>query len=159
MFLKIYQNSQENTCARASFLLKKRLWHRCFPVNFAKILRTPFFKTPQMAASGIFSDLYGNFSEYLKMIIFYICWYFQYPFWPLPGSPLSNFTLSSWCFKVSDYISPDACNFIKKESPTQVVSCEFCEILRTRFFYRTSPGNCSILQTFWGWCTKQFLIF
>ena len=23
-------------------LLKKRLWHRCFPVNFAKFLRTPF---------------------------------------------------------------------------------------------------------------------
>ena len=23
-------------------LLKKRLWHRCFPVNFAKCLRTPF---------------------------------------------------------------------------------------------------------------------
>ena len=23
-------------------LLRKRLWHRCFPVNFAKILRTPF---------------------------------------------------------------------------------------------------------------------
>ena len=25
----------------SSFLLKKRLWHRCFPVNFAKFLRTP----------------------------------------------------------------------------------------------------------------------
>ena len=25
-------------------LLKKRFWHRCFPVNFAKFLRTPFFK-------------------------------------------------------------------------------------------------------------------
>ena len=25
-------------------LLKKRLQHRCFPVSFAKILRTPFFK-------------------------------------------------------------------------------------------------------------------
>ena len=47
-------NSQENTCARVSFLiklqappatlLKKRLWHRCFPVNFAKFLRTPFSK-------------------------------------------------------------------------------------------------------------------
>ena len=46
------QNSQENTCARVSFLikfqapatlLKKRLWHRCFPVNFAKFLGTPFF--------------------------------------------------------------------------------------------------------------------
>ena len=24
-------------------LLKKRLWHRCFPMNFAKFLRTPFF--------------------------------------------------------------------------------------------------------------------
>ena len=53
VFLKILQNSQENTCDRVSFfnkvaglrpatLLKKRLWHRCFPVNFAKFLRTPF---------------------------------------------------------------------------------------------------------------------
>ena len=25
-------------------LLKKRLWHRCFPVNFAKFLRTPFLQ-------------------------------------------------------------------------------------------------------------------
>ena len=25
-------------------LLKKRLWHRCFPVNFAKFLRTPFYR-------------------------------------------------------------------------------------------------------------------
>ena len=23
-------------------LLKKRVWHKCFPVNFAKFLRTPF---------------------------------------------------------------------------------------------------------------------
>ena len=44
-----------NTCARVSFfnkvaglgpatLLKKRSWHRCFPVNFAKLLRTPFLQ-------------------------------------------------------------------------------------------------------------------
>ena len=25
-------------------LLKKSLWHRCFPVNFAKFLRTPFLQ-------------------------------------------------------------------------------------------------------------------
>ena len=25
-------------------LLKKRLWHRCFPVNFAKFLRIPFLQ-------------------------------------------------------------------------------------------------------------------
>ena len=27
---------------RSATLLKKRFWHRCFPVNFAKFLRTPF---------------------------------------------------------------------------------------------------------------------
>ena len=27
---------------RPAILLKKRLWHRCFTVNFAKCLRTPF---------------------------------------------------------------------------------------------------------------------
>ena len=29
---------------RPAILLKKRLWHRCFPVNFAKFLRTPFLQ-------------------------------------------------------------------------------------------------------------------
>ena len=28
---------------RPATLLKKRLWHRCFPVNFVKFLRTPFY--------------------------------------------------------------------------------------------------------------------
>ena len=55
VLLEISQNSQENTCARVSFLiklqasgirsttlLKKRLWHWCFSLNFAKFLRTLF---------------------------------------------------------------------------------------------------------------------
>ena len=29
---------------RPATLLKKRLWHRCFPVNFAKFLKTPFLR-------------------------------------------------------------------------------------------------------------------
>ena len=29
-------------CLRPATLFKKRLWHRCFPVSFAKFLRTPF---------------------------------------------------------------------------------------------------------------------
>ena len=28
---------------RPATLLKRRLWHRCFPVNFTKFQRTPFF--------------------------------------------------------------------------------------------------------------------
>ena len=45
VFLEISQNSQENTYVSvwSATLLKKRLWHRCFPVNFAKFLRTTFF--------------------------------------------------------------------------------------------------------------------
>ena len=53
MFLKILQNSQENICVGVSFLikftatlLKKRFWHRCFPVNFKKLLTTHFYRTP-----------------------------------------------------------------------------------------------------------------
>ena len=52
VLLEMSQNSQGNTCASLFFnkvadlksatLLKKRLWDRCFPVNFAKFLRTPF---------------------------------------------------------------------------------------------------------------------
>ena len=47
--LEIAQNSPENDCTRFSFIMKlqalglwKGLWHRCFPVNFAKFRRTPF---------------------------------------------------------------------------------------------------------------------
>ena len=47
VFSEISQNSQKNSCARVSslmkfFLLKMRLW--CFPVNFAKFLRTTFLQ-------------------------------------------------------------------------------------------------------------------
>ena len=42
--LQISGNAQERTCHRG--LLKKRLQHRCFPVNFEKFLRTTFlYKT------------------------------------------------------------------------------------------------------------------
>ena len=49
IFLEISQSSQENTCARVSFILKETLWHKCFPVDFAKFLRTPFpFRIEQL---------------------------------------------------------------------------------------------------------------
>ena len=41
VFLEILQNLQGSICARVSFL-KKRLWHRCFLVNFVKFLRKPY---------------------------------------------------------------------------------------------------------------------
>ena len=54
MFLEISQNWRKNTCYRVSFfiklqaqaatLLKKRLCHRCFSVNFVKFLSKSFLK-------------------------------------------------------------------------------------------------------------------
>ena len=40
---------------RPATLLKKRLWHRCFPVNFVKFLRTPFL---QNTFVGCFCHIY-----------------------------------------------------------------------------------------------------
>ena len=36
---------------RSSILSKKRLWYICFPVSFAKFLRTPFYRTLPVAGS------------------------------------------------------------------------------------------------------------
>ena len=76
IFLKISQNSQENTCTRASFfkkvaglrpatLLQKRLWYRCFPMNFEKFLRTPFF-IEHLWRLLLF--LYQQLSKYKKLM-------------------------------------------------------------------------------------------
>ena len=35
--------NNNSVCGRPATLLKKQLQYRCFPVNFAKFLRTPFF--------------------------------------------------------------------------------------------------------------------
>ena len=41
-------------------LLKKRLWYRCFPVNFAKFFKNTFFsRTPPVAA-----PVYTNWKHY-----------------------------------------------------------------------------------------------
>ena len=46
VLLEVLQNLQENTYVRDYFLLKKRLWQRCFSVNFVKFLWTLFFIEP-----------------------------------------------------------------------------------------------------------------
>ena len=41
-----------------------------------------------------------------------------------------------------------ACNFIKKAILAQVFSCEFCEISKNTFFYRTPPVSASVIVYF-----------
>ena len=40
-------------------------------------------------------------------------------------------------------LRPEACNFIKKETLAQVFSCEFYEITKNTFSYRTPPVTTS----------------
>ena len=64
VFLKIFRHSQKNTCVGVSFsglnvrnLIKKRLQHRCFPMNIAKFLKTAlFYRTHPVATSGSKND-------------------------------------------------------------------------------------------------------
>ena len=53
----------------ATALLKKRLWHRCFPLNFAKFLRTPFLQNTSRQVL-LLSRLLKNFSFLLFLINF-----------------------------------------------------------------------------------------
>ena len=55
------------------FLLKKRLWHRCFPVYFVKFPRTPFFyRTPPAAASvcKIRESIFNKVSSKLEKTLY-----------------------------------------------------------------------------------------
>ena len=40
-FRKIHRKIPMCQSLRPATLLRKRLWHRCFPVNFTKFIRTP----------------------------------------------------------------------------------------------------------------------
>ena len=41
-YMKIPSRISDKILPQPATLLKKRLWHKCFPVNFVKFLRTPF---------------------------------------------------------------------------------------------------------------------
>ena len=45
---------------------------------------------------------------------------------------------------------PEACNFVKKESLAQVFSCDFCEISKNTFFYRTPLVAVSVISVISG---------
>ena len=48
--------SQSQVTVKLETLLKKRLWDRCFPVNFAKFLRTSFLQNTSLAAASVLQN-------------------------------------------------------------------------------------------------------
>ena len=65
-----------------------------------------------------------------------------------PGKSINNCKLDkkpySKLVEASALKINKACNFIKKESLSQVFSSEFCEISMNTFFYRTPPVAASL---------------
>ena len=56
VLLEVSQNSQENTCARASFLIKLQAWAlaQLFSSEFCELSKSSFFhRTPLVAASTL----------------------------------------------------------------------------------------------------------
>ena len=97
VFSEIYQNSHETTVPESFFCslrpaiwLKKILWNRCFPANFAKFLRTPFLKN---TSGGYF------FQENLSLL-------------EIPKNIFTFANKKLYCRKLSAYISLNICVFV-----------------------------------------------
>ena len=56
---------------RPATLLKKRFWHRCFPLNFAKYLRTPFLTEHLVATATIPRETWRTLSHPMSNRNFY----------------------------------------------------------------------------------------
>ena len=72
MFLKILQNSEENTCAGFSFwrpatLLKQRLRHRCFSV-FCRVFESIYFVEHLWTAASEKGSIKSNYGVRSKKI-------------------------------------------------------------------------------------------
>ena len=54
VMIKIADKPWQIMGLRPATLLRKRLWHRCFPVEFCEIYKNTFYyRTPLVAASGV----------------------------------------------------------------------------------------------------------
>ena len=61
---RLFFNKAESL--RSATLSKKRLWYRCFPVNFAKFLRTPLLRTPFWATASVCWDAVMNINTHIQ---------------------------------------------------------------------------------------------
>ena len=60
----------------------------------------------------------------------------------------AKFTGKNLCQSIVFNKVADVCNFIKKDTPAQVFSCEFCEISKNTFFTSRSNNDLSRPEIF-----------
>ena len=109
---------------RPATLLKKRLWHRHFPVNFAKFLRTPLVAGSEDCVS---TRKYWRNSNFIKKRLRHRC--FRCFFYRI------NFIK-------------------KKKTSIQVFSCEYYEIFMSSFFMEHLQELLMMkgYSCFYSWC-------
>ena len=142
---------------RLATLLKKKLCHRCFPVNFPKFLRTPFL---QNTSERVFLRMITLNAISSLLEIFLSSYFSNFLFSVLKLNVTRSSRPEVFCKKVflvilqnlqentcakDSFLIKLACNFYKKESLAQVFPlaqvffCDFCKISKNTFFYRTPP--------------------
>ena len=65
---------------RLATLLEKRLWNRCFPVNFATFLRTPFLENTSLRLLlkvKFFPSFFTFFLEFWKLSVKLKVWIYE----------------------------------------------------------------------------------
>ena len=136
LFLKIFKNSQENTCGRVSFLIKKTL-AQVFSCEFREISKKTFFKEHHQWL------LLQNLYQHWDWIIYLTnCCYHHH---------IGAFCLLNLIGDEDDRSSHHRCSVKKvfykgkqRQNPlAQVFSCEFGKIFKNTFFCRTSPVTAS----------------
>ena len=61
-------NQYIEAVVQSATLLKKRLWHRCFPVNFAKFLRAPFLQDTSGGCFWVYFNFVNSYDFLMKKL-------------------------------------------------------------------------------------------
>ena len=114
-----------------------------FSCEFGDISKNTFcYRTPLVAAS-ISSKFYTY--EYLRN--------FSYE------AVVRRCFVDLLCKLIDWFLYDESCNFIKKEALAKVLSCEFCEISKDTFFYRTPLLLKKIGEAFFFWNMNWLCLF
>ena len=135
VFFKILQNSQENTFGSRNF--QKHLFYRtplddCFWFFRAKLLKWGTAKNVWKISDEYSLSRNTNLRSTVQVY---------------PEAVVWRCSVKKVFLEIS-LNSQKACNFIKKETLAQVLSCEFCEIFKNSFFCRTSLVAASVFHFF-----------
>ena len=122
-----------------SFLINQVRSHVCFLIPLKSQQKFLFFRLHHLEYKFMLASLVRLHLVVLKI-------------WACPRScpqlfckkrALKNFAKFTgkdlcWVFFERESCRPHACNFIKRESPTRMLSSELCEIFKNNFCYRIS---------------------